>query len=389
MRYTPLVALLGCATFNRVPPALSANEVEGPVDAVVVQVEASDDTPGLRWVRVSIDGGPPTALALAADGTLQWTPQDLDDGVHTFVFTARDNTLFGNRTEVQVTRELDTTPPRLEIAPSSLRAAQGRVWPLWLTADEPLTAATAHVTLLNHEGDEVTASLPLYPIDGAWRALRGIEIKQEPGTVPLTIEATDRVGLTSTLEADLTLEATAFEEGGYIRLSRRQKRARRNADAIAKMREERNTAYAVVFEEAAWSGPWRIPVDDSAETSPFGKYRTYSDGRKSHHSGLDLDQHRGAPVLAAAPGRVMVAGEQAIFGNVVIVNHGHRVASSYNHLDSIAVQVGDEVQAGDTLGTLGSTGQSTGPHLHWGVEVGVVAVDPKEWLSTGHDISPF
>ena len=94
-------------------------------------------------------------------------------------------------------------------------------------------------------------------------------------------------------------------------------------------------------------------------------------------------------MLAAAAGTVMVANEQAIFGNVVIVNHGHQVATSYNHLDSVAVEIGDQVEPGDVLGTLGSTGQSTGPHLHWGLEVGVVAVDPSEWLETGFDTPPF
>ena len=77
---------------------------------------------------------------------------------------------------------------------------------------------------------------------------------------------------------------------------------------------------------------------------------------------------------------MLVAGWQAIFGNVVIVHHGQGLTTSYNHLDEVRVAVGEPVEGGDIIGLLGSTGQSTGPHLHWGVTVAETAVDPAEWL---------
>ena len=77
-----------------------------------------------------------------------------------------------------------------------------------------------------------------------------------------------------------------------------------------------------------------------------------------------------------------------MFGNAVIVHHGHGVTTSYNHLDRIDVEVGDDVAAGDPIGLLGSTGQSTGPHLHFSMVVGEEAVDPAQWLDGDLDLQP-
>jgi murein DD-endopeptidase MepM/ murein hydrolase activator NlpD len=155
------------------------------------------------------------------------------------------------------------------------------------------------------------------------------------------------------------------------------------------MHVERDTAYAFAQPQQRWSGAFHKPVPSADLRSPFGKYRSYSDGKKSYHTGLDLSAERGIPVESAAAGIVLVAHEQAIFGNVVIVHHGDGVATSYNHLDEIDVKEGDQVEQGQVLGKLGATGQATGPHLHWGLEVGVVAVDPGEWLAYGFDRSPW
>jgi murein DD-endopeptidase MepM/ murein hydrolase activator NlpD len=90
-------------------------------------------------------------------------------------------------------------------------------------------------------------------------------------------------------------------------------------------------------------------------------------------------------VKAPAGGIVTLAEELHIYGNAVIVKHGPRVSSSYNHLSTIGVAVGDVVEAGDVVGEVGSTGQSTGPHLHWGMVVGGVAVDAEQWSDRDFD----
>ena len=183
------------------------------------------------------------------------------------------------------------------------------------------------------------------------------------------------------------IDAVAYRRGGRIRLTKAQVEARKDDEAKREMRAHRDTAYALYRPAFHASVPLGLPVRGRT-TSPFGAYRTYSDGGRSFHTGLDLANARGTPVVAAAAGEVVMAEAQALFGNAVIVHHGHGVTTSYNHLDRIDVQVGDRVERGDAIGRLGSTGQSTGPHLHFSMVVGEEAVDPTQWLDDALDLTP-
>ena len=116
-------------------------------------------------------------------------------------------------------------------------------------------------------------------------------------------------------------------------------------------------------------------------TSRFGKVRRYNTGVVRHHLGTDMKGRLGTPVVAAHAGTVTLAEELHIYGNAVILKHGPNVSTSYNHLSQITVDVGQEVTQGMMIGRVGSTGQSTGPHLHWGMEVGGTAVAPEEWTT--------
>ena len=100
---------------------------------------------------------------------------------------------------------------------------------------------------------------------------------------------------------------------------------------------------------------------------------------KAVHMGTDLADVLGAPILAAAGGRISHAGPLGIYGNAVIVLHGLGVASLYGHLSQINVSPGQEVAQGDTLGISGATGLALGDHLHFGVLVSGVYTDPVEW----------
>ena len=111
----------------------------------------------------------------------------------------------------------------------------------------------------------------------------------------------------------------------------------------------------------------------------FGAYREYPDGSRSHHDATDIARRTGAPIVAAAAGRVRLARDQANHGNSVVVHHGQGVVTLYSHLDTMAVAEGQEVAAGQHLGTMGATGRTTGPHLHFGVVVDGVPVDPQPW----------
>ena len=117
-------------------------------------------------------------------------------------------------------------------------------------------------------------------------------------------------------------------------------------------------------------------------TSLFGADRTYNGNRlEARHTGIDLRMPEGAPVHAAAAGRVAVAGPFDIHGNVVIIDHGWGTYTLYAHLSAFGVSVGDEVAQGQVIGEAGRTGRSTGTHLHWEVIVNGVSIDPLVWMA--------
>jgi murein DD-endopeptidase MepM/ murein hydrolase activator NlpD len=109
-------------------------------------------------------------------------------------------------------------------------------------------------------------------------------------------------------------------------------------------------------------------------TSPFG----YRWGRL--HEGIDIGAPYGAPIVAAAAGRVIYCGWLGGYGNLTVIDHGGGLATAYGHQSSIVVACGQEVSQGQVIGYVGSTGHSTGPHLHFEVRVNGTAVDPLGYL---------
>lgn len=127
--------------------------------------------------------------------------------------------------------------------------------------------------------------------------------------------------------------------------------------------------------------PLRKPLAGELQmTSTFG-YRTDPFfGRPALHSGVDLREEYGAPVKATAAGVVSVAGPQGGYGNLVEIDHGGGMSTRYGHLSAINVAPGQQVAAGAVVGRVGSTGRSTGPHLHYEVRIDGDAVDPSRFL---------
>ena len=132
-----------------------------------------------------------------------------------------------------------------------------------------------------------------------------------------------------------------------------------------------------------WTGTFRQPVGGRLVTR-HGARRDYLDVagnvvQRSQHGGIDLAVPMGTPIAAPADGVVAFAGRWSIRGNVAVVSHGAGVHTVHAHALDLAVKAGDEVVTGQVLGRVGSTGLSTGPHLHWEVRVNGVGVDPLEW----------
>jgi murein DD-endopeptidase MepM/ murein hydrolase activator NlpD len=113
----------------------------------------------------------------------------------------------------------------------------------------------------------------------------------------------------------------------------------------------------------------RWPLDDIDITSPYGVRMHPVVRRLLFHSGVDFNAPRGEPVLSAGPGHVIQAGWLPLTGNTVTLEHPGRLLTLYAHLDELLVFPGQQVDAGAPVGLIGSTGRSTGPHLHWSLYV--------------------
>ncbi len=126
-----------------------------------------------------------------------------------------------------------------------------------------------------------------------------------------------------------------------------------------------------------WEGNFIKPTEETRVSSDFGQIR-YINGAYSRHSGIDYAAATGTPIYASNSGIIEYSGFLQLSGNTVVIEHGLGLKGYYMHMDSLAVSTGDFVNKGDLIGTVGTTGYSTGPHLHYQVSIENQPVDPVD-----------
>ena len=126
--------------------------------------------------------------------------------------------------------------------------------------------------------------------------------------------------------------------------------------------------------------PQVVPTSMASVSSGFGYRRDPFNGSGAMHAGLDFRGPTGSPILAAAKGTVTFVGRKGGYGNTVEITHGNGMVTRYAHMARFDVKQGARVDAGQRIGGIGSTGRSTGPHLHFEVRVNGRAVNPKPFL---------
>ena len=130
-------------------------------------------------------------------------------------------------------------------------------------------------------------------------------------------------------------------------------------------------------------GIFLSPIPDPKFNSPFGPRVDPVFGTAAMHNGVDINGVMGTPIRAAADGTVVIAGPLGGYGNCTVIDHGSGLGTLYGHQSSIAVTVGQVVKRGDVIGYVGSTGKSTGPHLHWEVRRFGQPIDPVPFIGPG------
>jgi murein DD-endopeptidase MepM/ murein hydrolase activator NlpD len=144
----------------------------------------------------------------------------------------------------------------------------------------------------------------------------------------------------------------------------------------AKIRElQRNNTNGVVGSISVWPTPGYTYI-----TSPFSIRKHPITGVVKQHTGVDIGAANLSKIVATGTGTVILAGWYGAYGNAVILDHGNSVSSLYGHMSSMAVKNGDTVLAGQTIGYVGSTGYSTGPHLHFEIRIDGVSTDPMAYF---------
>ena len=150
---------------------------------------------------------------------------------------------------------------------------------------------------------------------------------------------------------------------------------KRRQEEAAMMRK----AYARRSAEVPDISPIVLPVEGIV-TGVFGTKRFYNGEERSYHTGVDYAAPKGTPISAPAPGTVVVTHDMYFNGKTVVIDHGSGFISVMCHLDRIDVETDSELKRGDVIGTVGSTGRSTGPHLHWTISLQGTKIDPVVFM---------
>lgn len=261
-----------------------------------------------------------------------------------------------------------TTIPEPEVVLASDTVVQGGALLVSVTGN--IRGGTAHVF-----GGE-------YPLTEGERSMYtfiGVPTDAPTGeaTIGLRVEtangSTGELSETVTVQAtDWTVESLEFDQGTLDELL--------DPEVLAEESRILGQVYGTVTDEKLWEQSWLIPTDGPI-TARFGEQRSYNGSEPTgHHTGTDISAETGTRVVATNHGRVVMARELAVRGNMVVIDHGGGLLSGYAHLSEIGVATGDVIQAGDVIGQVGSTGLSTGAHLHWEMAIHGTRVDPWHFV---------
>jgi hypothetical protein len=213
---------------------------------------------------------------------------------------------------------------------------------------------------------------------GTYFALVGIPMKTKPGRAELILEWIDGSShQMRTLPIRIHVGKYRMEklsvDPGKVELSAA------NLARVKHEKQEIKIIYAQGSQARLWEGLFQLPVNGDI-TSPYGNQRMFNGQLRSYHNGVDFRAPVGKPVYAANSGIVRSAKNLFFSGNIVIVDHGTGIFSHYAHLSKINVTGGQPIQKGEIVGLSGATGRVSGPHLHWGIKVNGVYVNPLHFV---------
>jgi murein DD-endopeptidase MepM/ murein hydrolase activator NlpD len=260
---------------------------------------------------------------------------------------------------------------RLRLAPQQVK--QGGLTVLSIKSPAPIRTLRVQV------GDREIR--PVSPDSQAHLVLLiGMDLEQSPGPILVRADALDRSGRPLTGRRALRVLDAHFP---VQRLT--VPRPFVDLDPVTLERVGREKAvldrlWETVTPDRLWRGPFRLPLDGAGPASGFGERRIINGESRAPHTGADFSAPTGAPVFAANVGVVALVADHFFAGTSVILDHGLGLYTMYFHLQESSVQPGQRVDTGQVIARVGSTGRTTGPHLHWGARLYGARIDPRELL---------
>ncbi len=211
-------------------------------------------------------------------------------------------------------------------------------------------------------------------------ALVGVDLSAKPGEYPVDIRIEYTDGRTSEHTARIRVVSGEF---GLQRLKLPKRMVEPDKNTLERIKRERNTLmriFGTTTMERFWNGGFIMPVEGPI-TSEFGLRRIINNTPKARHSGVDIAAPAGRGVIASNRGKVVFTGELFFSGKTIVIDHGLGLYTMYFHLSGIRVKKGEMVEKGRVIGLVGSTGRSSGPHLHWGVRLNMARINPLDLLT--------
>lgn len=257
----------------------------------------------------------------------------------------------------------------LTVTASVTSPTQGAVSLVTVTSERPLQA------LVMVDG-ETRTPLERDASGTTFRGLLGVDLAAAPGARSLVFETPDgstRLAWTLKIASGKFRVQKLSVDPRYVEVPS-EELERVKADQARVTEAYRRGSAVRLFTSFA-------PPSKAPSSGNFGARRVYNGKTKSFHAGVDLAAAEGAPVAAAADGRVVLAGDLYFSGGTILLDHGAGLFSQYFHLSRIDVKEGDDVAKGTLLGASGHTGRVTGPHLHWGMKLGAARVNPEDLLA--------
>lgn len=214
---------------------------------------------------------------------------------------------------------------------------------------------------------------PVFTVNG--KAIIGVPISQEPGEAAIDFRLENR----SKKEIFRVKKKNYTEQRITLADTKMVSPPTKELDRIRKESAAQKAVYASFTPQIDLSPGFIMPLE-GRKTSLYGHRRFFNDVPRSPHSGLDIAAPTGTPIVAPGPGRVALRGDFYFNGKTILLDHGQGLITMYCHMSEYMVEEGEFIDQGQMLGLVGSTGRSTGPHLHWSVSLNNFRIDPLEFL---------